>query len=156
MLDMLNEMPGNTKSTLGNREECCIISCSLNRNDFVTTASTYVSSGTPEPQVQLCSVTAVRPACDWLVPRMNNWRKKQDYFLVLYCLALVEVLPIVRPITVFQPDRIKAAADPVVPWEPSGIEAPLCSGNWSNGLGSFLSSCGVSWGFYSKLLLLSE
>lgn len=45
MLVGLNKMPGNAKSTLANREKCCITLCSPNRNNFVATASLMLPQG---------------------------------------------------------------------------------------------------------------
>lgn len=59
-MNMLNEMPGNTESTLANRGKSCITCCSFDRNYLVTTASADASSGSPEPQVEFCCVTAAR------------------------------------------------------------------------------------------------
>lgn len=59
MLGFLNEMLGNTDLPT---EESAVVS--RNRKYFVTTASAHVSSGSLEPQLELCCVTAVCLACD--------------------------------------------------------------------------------------------
>lgn len=105
MLGMLNEVPGNTKSTLADREKCCITPCSLNRNYFVITASLHVSSGSPEPRGWALLCCSNMPGLRLISP-LDEWLEEKNT-LVLYFLSLVEVVPEVFHTTVFQPDRIK-------------------------------------------------
>ena len=57
MLDMLNELPGNTNLPT---EESAVL---YHLTDyFVATAATRTSSGSPEPRLELCCVLAVRLA----------------------------------------------------------------------------------------------
>lgn len=62
------------KHQLANRGKCCFISLTGNRDYFGTASSTRASSESPEPQLELCCVAAVRLAHDWLIPQMNDWK----------------------------------------------------------------------------------